>query len=467
MLLRKDSGHSAFFRAWIHTQAAKHIIAFTQLPNEVFVTTSSSQQNALMVVKKRNKRGRDGHLRETEPVAQQQQQPELSLMAAPEMLMNTKKPTSELIAMCRELGLLQRGPKPLLCWRLYCWQMYSNAAVKLQRYIRGCFARIVIKEAKRFVNQLTCKENNVINDTDFLTLEPIREVNALELYVYSDNSKNVYAFPLQSIFPLIVQRRYGHKMAVNTNALNPYNRQPFGDAVCMDVMRVVMNRVRLNYAPIVSLYKSTQRCLLAQIIQQQLRHHHQDRQNVTAGSVYRQRQIPWPLYVQWRAVTNTLSIGHLHFEERSQQSMAVTLFQFCNRVGYYVDAAWFMNLSVIALFSYMKRLEECYNVNMTDAETRLQICPLWNGNPFTWWIKYQQFLIHHYNWQRCTSTAHTPPSILIDDQLLEVREIALRVLFHLFVHTEDTSLLYVSATYMLMILAQFSREAEIALPMLL
>lgn len=108
-------------------------------------------------------------------------------------------------------GIRTTGTKPELISRIETYFENCFAAEKIQRKFRGYIARRSISlRGDGFTDITTC-----VNDNDFYTLEPLREIDRKYFFSFS-SGKFTYGCNLISLI---------HLIKVNTLAKNPYNRE--------------------------------------------------------------------------------------------------------------------------------------------------------------------------------------------------------------------------------------------------
>jgi hypothetical protein len=101
--------------------------------------------------------------------------------------------------------------------------------------IQKCFRGYIIRESFRLRGPALKKRGMCVNDTDFYTLEPIKNISVNEFFSYEGDKKFVYGFDIDSITTLFKNKQ-------RTNGIvNPYNRES------MDYMRITIEKLtRLN-----------------------------------------------------------------------------------------------------------------------------------------------------------------------------------------------------------------------------
>lgn len=136
-------------------------------------------------------------------------------------LNNYKLP--DIKAACKLNKLPVSGTKPILIGRLTNFFKNMNAAVVVQKYVRRYFIlRWLILHGPAFKDTTNC-----VNQTDFVSMEPITEIDRRFLYSYRDNKQFVYAFDITSLIQLL---------KVNSTLVNPYTRQELTKAQHNDII---------------------------------------------------------------------------------------------------------------------------------------------------------------------------------------------------------------------------------------
>ena len=125
----------------------------------------------------------------------------------------------QLSQICKYYKQKVSGNKNEKIFRLYNYLKYSNHARKIQKVLRGYMVRKLF-ELKNLKNLKNC-----INDTDFLTLEEIKNIDLKQLIVIKQWSitetlsrKFYYAFNILSLWNLIENARIERKKSIE----NPF-----------------------------------------------------------------------------------------------------------------------------------------------------------------------------------------------------------------------------------------------------
>jgi len=136
----------------------------------------------------------------------------------PEQLMEYNYNVQQLKIIAKHYKLPIKGNKPELIKRIHNYLYFSNFVIKIQRVFRGNIQRkynSLHGPAYKMKNRHLCT-----NETDFISLENLKELNIHQFFSYEDSDGFVYGFDLLSIYNLIFK---GEK----NNTKNPYNRNIF------------------------------------------------------------------------------------------------------------------------------------------------------------------------------------------------------------------------------------------------
>lgn len=120
----------------------------------------------------------------------------------------------QLKTMCKYYNQKQSGNKDELTKRMYNFLKYSTSAILIQKHFRR---HLIQRYIHAHGPAIMCK-NKCVNDTDFLTLEPIENIPHYQFYSFTDKDDFTYSFDICSLYNLYQN---------NQHATNPYNRNEF------------------------------------------------------------------------------------------------------------------------------------------------------------------------------------------------------------------------------------------------
>jgi len=223
---------------------------------------------------------------------------------------------TQLKDMCRHHKLKVSGNKKYLVARIYSHLKLSYYSIKIQNMWRKyLYRKFVYKLGPAFKDRSIC-----VNETDFLTMDGLNTVPAVQFFSYKDKDNTVYGFDIKSIYNLILKDK--------KNATNPYNRNPFPKQIRKNINDVIKLGRLLNIELSV---------------------------NIQPDNLSREKEIELKI---------------------------VGLFQDIDALGNYTNAEWFFSLTKIQLIHYVRELLDIwtYRANL-DYITKREICPP-IGNPF-------------------------------------------------------------------------------------
>ena len=230
---------------------------------------------------------------------------------------------TQLKDICKHYKLKKTGNKDILLFRVYNYLYFSLYAIKIQATFRGFLQRKLNKiRGPGFIHRSQC-----VNDSDFCTLEDIKEIEPNQFYSIQSNSK-IYGFDICSLYNYIKNYQKEHK----TKGLpsNPYDRQPFNELLLENMKEYIrvskIFGIKLNII-IKDEYKS------------------------------------------------------FSLEEKNKMD-AIQIFQRINELGNYSDQQWFLSLDKERIILFLRELYDIWNyrANLTQ-ETKCSICSP-NGRPF-------------------------------------------------------------------------------------
>ena len=101
------------------------------------------------------------------------------------------------------------GNKKIIQERLINYFEQERIVVKIQKKVRGYFVnKLLTMLGPAVKNRSLC-----VNDSDFITLDPLSELPIYDFFSYCDNQNKIYGFQLSSLVTLI--KKMGHKTFEN------------------------------------------------------------------------------------------------------------------------------------------------------------------------------------------------------------------------------------------------------------
>ena len=112
---------------------------------------------------------------------------------------------SQLKSICRFYKLKKSGNKKELIFRVYNYLKFSTFALKIQRVFRGHLVRYLDKLKGPGVR------SNCVNETDFYTLDNLKDLDKSQFYSFKDDDGFIYGFDICSLYNMIVKEKQKKK----------------------------------------------------------------------------------------------------------------------------------------------------------------------------------------------------------------------------------------------------------------
>jgi len=223
----------------------------------------------------------------------------------------------QLRSMCRYYKQKIGGNKPQLIALLYNYLKYSYFSIKIQKIVRGH----IIKSIKKLRGPAWADKSKCVNDTDFYTLDELKEIPDNQFISFKDTNNFVYGFDICSLYNMI---------AIEKCNKNPYNREELPKNLLEKIVKLVkLSKINKN-----------------------------------------------PINIVIEDGIDELSLT----KQRELRAMAI--FQKIDEHGFITDANWFLNLNRHRLRGFLRELIDVWNYRaQISNETKLKINPE-HGNPF-------------------------------------------------------------------------------------
>ncbi len=239
-----------------------------------------------------------------------------------QLLKTNKYTLPQLKEMCVYYKLKKSGNKGEIIDRLYDYLRDSLYAIKIQSLTRGYFLREYLRcSGPALKDRMLC-----VNDTDFATLEPVREIPYNQFYSFRTNDNTVYGCDIISLYGLFVIER--NPLILNKKILNPYTREDMPTKLQTDFKRYLR---------------------LAQVAQ-----------------------------IDFKLKEEEIELD----PAKKMEMRIIETFQYINELGNYADSAWFINLSTFMLAVFIREIYDIWNYRaQLSVQTMIEIVPP-HGNPF-------------------------------------------------------------------------------------
>jgi hypothetical protein len=231
---------------------------------------------------------------------------------------NYSLPQLKMIA--KEYKLKLSGNKPQLVLRIFSYLYFSTFIIKIQKMFRG----LLVKRYKNFHGPASMNRKICTNKDDFITLEPVEEINFHQFLSYKDADGFIYGFDIISLYNLFLKSKSIECVK------NPYNRNLIPEMVIKKIKSIIR---------------------LSKILKIQIKLHYEDE-------------------------TQNISM------EKLLELRALQLFQNIDALGNYSNCQWFLSLNRQQIIKFVKELIDIWNYRaQLSYEVKRNICPP-HGDPF-------------------------------------------------------------------------------------
>lgn len=192
--------------------------------------------------------------------------------------------------------------------------------IKIQSLIRGYLLRkFILLHGEHFYPS---QRKKCVNDSDFLTLDSIKDIPTFQFISLTDSKGFVYGFDICSIYNYFKQQK---------NPFNPYTREKFSVKFINNVKKIINMRSIVN--------------ININILLENDKENTQDPQKILENNIER-------------------------------------IFQKMDELGNYTDINWLLSLTHRKLIKYIYELHDIwiYRAQLSN-DVKISICPP-NGNPF-------------------------------------------------------------------------------------
>jgi hypothetical protein len=233
-------------------------------------------------------------------------------------IVNYNYNVSQLKTIAKIYKLKISGNKTELVSRIFNFLYLSSFIIKIQKIFRGR----IVKKYRRFHGPAAMKRSLCTNSTDFVTMEPIEEINFNQFISYKDEDGFIYGFDITSLFNLFSKN--------GTIVKNPYNRNMLPELLFRNIKSIL-------------------------VISKILKIH---------------------INLSFEDEEQTIS------EEKVIELRALSLFQNIDSLGNYSNSNWFLSLNRNHIIKFIRELADIWSYRaQLSIETKRAICPP-NGDPF-------------------------------------------------------------------------------------
>jgi hypothetical protein len=271
----------------------------------------------------------------------------------------TKYKIPELKKIAKHHNIKITGTKPVLISRIKTHFHRIKLAIKIQALFRGFVLRISLKlRGPALKNRTIC-----VNDNDFVSLEPIDEIEIENFYSYTDSKNFTYGFDIGSLAQSLKQKG---------KLENPYNREKL-DTACVNNIKRLHS---LSFIVFPEFKNNHERIIINQRNARfQNRNYIINTHNDNINYVNRQNVIFTP--EQQNRISRLIETRNTSLSQR-----IINLFMEIDQLGNYTQISWFESLNIDSFVRLYGHLYDIwYTRSQTPREIRVNICPF--PNPFS------------------------------------------------------------------------------------
>jgi hypothetical protein len=225
---------------------------------------------------------------------------------------------TQLKSFAKHYKLKISGNKPQLITRIYVYLYFSSYIIKIQKIFRG----YLVNKYNRLHGPASKDRKLCTNNCDFITMEPVNEINFDQFISYKDVDNFIYGFDITSLHNLFLK--------TDDNMKNPYNRNLIPDTVFKNIRSIIRIGKILN------------------------------------------------ININLNFEDDTKKISN----EKAIELNAISIFQQIDALGNYSNANWFLSLNIMQLIKFIRELIDIWQYRaQLSTQTKRNICPP-NGDPF-------------------------------------------------------------------------------------
>jgi hypothetical protein len=225
---------------------------------------------------------------------------------------------AQLKSFAKHYKLKITGNKPQLLSRLYSYLYFSSYIIKIQKVFRS----MLVRKYKQLHGPASLNRKLCTNSDDFISMEPVEEINFHQFISYKDFDGFIYGFDINSLHNLFLKS--------DSEIKNPYNRNLIPEKLFKDIRSLI----RIGKILKININLSFEDCT--------------------------------------KNVSN----------EKAVELRALTLFQNIDALGNYSNSNWFLSLNRYQLIKFIRELIDIWNYRaQLSIETKRNICPP-IGDPF-------------------------------------------------------------------------------------
>jgi hypothetical protein len=262
----------------------------------------------------------------------------------------------ELKEVAKELGLRFSGTKQVLIDRIENQFKSTKYAIRIQRIYRGR----IVRQSFKLRGPALKERTKCINDTDFITMEPLSEIESEYFYSYADSKQFIYGFNIISLIQMNEKQ--------NNKVINPYNREKLDATVMSNIIRlfnltkIIYSNFKTENARYNSRYTSNNRYTGVRTRNTTYQYNTTNQQNIIQAA---------PVTEYTQRLNALLEMRTQPLSQRIQN-----VFIKLDQLGNYTQSNWFTDLNFRqVLLLYRELYEIWYYRGHLPRELKIKICP--------------------------------------------------------------------------------------------
>jgi len=247
------------------------------------------------------------------------------------------------------------GSKLVLLERLKKYMRQEAFATRIQRVVRGNFVR----RANNLRGPARFDRSICVNDTDFYSLEPLKNIPFYDFFSYTDENSFTYGFEFESLM-IYMKRR-------SKNIKNPYNRDNIDQYVpLIRKLERLIKIINTHYTPQPRSVIPPVSRIVSAIPGQS-----------PANTSRNRRVTPEPTVSQYNHTTMIETIRTIR--ARPFRERVAALFMEIDQLGNYTQHQWFSDLDLRGCLRFFRILKDIWTYRaQIPTSVKSKICPLWD-----------------------------------------------------------------------------------------
>lgn len=247
------------------------------------------------------------------------------------------------------------GNKSILILRINCHLYKNKKIVTIQKVVRGFFVRLFFKLRAVGFKKEILSDFNLVNDTDYHSMDPLNEISFYNLFVYVDDKNFAYGFNIQSLVT-----SYFILGRIN----NPYNRDKFPFKTISNILslygmiKIIFN-IRIETPIIVHKIPSTH---YIRQLNYRTGHYSDDLVTRSSSTITTNRNTHRNLSIE--IINNQELITRREFlreiSNRQINTRIEELFIEIDLLGNYTLSSWFTSLTISSLRTFYMNLRDIW-----------------------------------------------------------------------------------------------------------